>query len=137
MKTLIIFFLVLSASFGFIDQAAAQDTTVKDTTTIVETLPEFPGGEAALIEYLKTNVQYPKKEKRKGIQGTAYVRFVIDKTGKVGNVDIFPGTEGRATEAMKAEAIRVVSEMPDWKPGTQGGKPVSVQYSIPIMFTFK
>ena len=44
MKTLIIFFLVLSASFGFIDQAAAQDTTVKDTTTIVETLPEFPGG---------------------------------------------------------------------------------------------
>ena len=137
MKTLIIFFLVLSASFGFIDEAAAQDTTVKDTTTVVETLPEFPGGEAALIKYLKENVDYPQKEKRKRIQGTAYVRFVIDKTGKVRDVDIFPGTEGRATEAMKAEAIRVVSEMPDWKPGTQGGKPVSVQYSIPIMFTFK
>ncbi|MFY0675438.1 MAG: energy transducer TonB [Bacteroidia bacterium] len=137
MKTPIILFLVFVSSFCFRNVASAQDSTAKDTTTIIETLPEFPGGEAELIAYLIDNVEYPKKEKRKGMQGTAYVRFVIDETGKVRDVDIFPGTEDRATEAMKAEAIRVVSEMPAWKPGTQKGKPVSVQYSIPIMFKFK
>lgn len=121
-----------------LNEAKAQDSLAADSTKFfVEELPKFPGGNEALAEYLMKNVKYPKKERRKNIEGTAYVRFVIDKSGEVRDVEILPGTEDRATEAMKEEAIRVVGQMPNWAPGRQRGKKVHVQYTIPIMFKLR
>ncbi|MGB0432617.1 MAG: energy transducer TonB [Bacteroidia bacterium] len=131
-------YFVLAAFALFTVKLSAQDTAKRDSVVqFVEELPQFPGGELALVEYLKSNVKYPKKEKRKQIEGTAYVSFIIDKSGAVRDVEIFKGTEAKATKAMRKEAVRVVAQMPNWKPGTQRGKPVHVKYSIPIMFRFK
>ncbi|MGB0431135.1 MAG: energy transducer TonB [Bacteroidia bacterium] len=133
MKYAVLFFF----AFSFLGLAAQDSSNTDSIISVVETMPEYPGGQEAMFTFLKDNVKYPKYEKKKKIEGTAYVRFIIEGNGQVGNVDIYPGTEERATKAMREEAIRVVKLMPDWKPGTQQGKPVRVQYAIPIMFTFK
>lgn len=98
---------------------------------IVENMPEFPGGELALRKYIAENVKYPEDAKEKGIQGRAYVSFVIDKEGNVANVKLARGT---GFESIDNEALRVVSLLPKWKPGMQGGKAVNVSYTIPIIF---
>ena len=100
--------------------------------TIVEDMPEFPGGgEAALLKYLGSNINYPPLATQNNIQGTVYITFEIDKTGKVKNARILRGIGGGCDK----EAMRVVLEMPRWKPGRQRNKPVSVQYNLPIRFT--
>lgn len=98
---------------------------------IVENMPEFPGGELALRKYIAENVKYPEDAKEKGIQGRAYVSFVIDKEGNVANVKL---ARGIGFESIDNEALRVVSLLPKWKPGMQGGKVVNVSYTIPIIF---
>jgi TonB family protein len=97
---------------------------------IVETMPEFPGGEEALMKYLAYTVKYPVEASQNRIQGRVAVNFVIDTLGKVQDVKIHRGIH----ELLDAEAIRVVSEMPDWKPGQCKGKNISVHYIIPINF---
>lgn len=104
---------------------------------VVEERPQYPGGETALVDYLKKNIVYPKADKKDGIEGTSYVQFVVRKTGDVTDVRIFPGAEKRATEAMHTEAIRVVNAMPNWIPGRQAGKLVSVRFMLPIKYTLK
>ena len=102
--------------------------------TIVEEMPEFPGGgESALLKYLSGNIKYPPLARENNIQGTVYVTFEIDKSGKVKDVKILRGIGGGCDE----EALRVVSRMPQWKPGKQRGKPVRVQYNLPVRFTLK
>lgn len=98
---------------------------------IVENMPEFPGGELALRKFIAENVKYPEDAKEKGIQGRAYVSFVIDKEGNVANVKL---ARGIGFESIDNEALRVVSLLPKWKPGMQGGKAVNVSYTIPIIF---
>jgi len=98
-----------------------------------ERLPEFPGGEAALMRYLGNNIQYPRKDKRKGIQGTVYVRFVVDRYGKLNN----PRVVKSVSSGLDAECMRVVSRMPQWTPGVQFNRKVSVEYNLPIKFTLK
>lgn len=98
---------------------------------IVENMPEFPGGELALRKYIAENVKYPEDAKEKGIQGRAYVSFVIDKEGNVANVKL---ARGIGFESIDNEALRVVSLLPKWKPGMQRGKAVNVSYTIPIIF---
>jgi protein TonB len=137
MKAAIIFLLITTTSIGLVGQAAAQDSLAEDTMTyFLATLPEFPGGNEAFWEYLMKNVKYPEEERRKKIEGTVHVRFVIDKTGKVKDVEIMPGTEDKATEAMKAEAIRVVSQMPNWTPGTkvENGEKINATMATTIKF---
>jgi len=116
------------------------DLTVIDSVQsaeLVEELPVFPGGQRAMMMYIGENVRYPKKDRRDDKEGVAYIQFVIEKDGSVTNVQVRPGTESKATEAMIEEAIRVISGMPKWKPGTQQGKPVRVKYTIPIQFRLK
>lgn len=100
---------------------------------IVEQMPSFPGGETALFKYLSNNIKYPPIAKDAGIQGTVYVTFVVDKDGKVKDVKVLRSIGGGCDE----EAIRVVKNMPAWSPGKQRGKPVKVQYNLPIRFTLK
>lgn len=96
----------------------------------MENPPTFPGGEAKLLEWVHKNIQYPKVAKNRGDKGRVTVSFVIDKTGKVINGKIERGVSAELDE----EALRVVSIMPNWTPGKQGGKTVRVRYILPITF---
>ena len=102
--------------------------------TIVEEMPEFPGGgEAALLKYLSQNIKYPPLARENNVQGTVYVTFEIDQSGKVKDAKILRGIGGGCDE----EALRVVMNMPQWKPGKQRGKTVRVQYNLPVRFTLR
>lgn len=97
---------------------------------IVEKLPEFPGGEESLFQYIKDNVKYPDKANRKGIEGRVVVNFIIDKDGNVTKPKVLSGIGYGCDE----EALRVVAAMPKWTPGTQRGKPIAVAYNLPVRF---
>lgn len=100
-----------------------------------EQMPEFPGGQQALIDFLRQNVRYPELERDNDVQGTVYVGFVVDKTGKVRDAKVLRGVP--KGPGLETEALRVVRMMPAWKPGMQLGKPVHVQFTIPVKFTLK
>ena len=95
-----------------------------------EVMPEFPGGEQAMMKFVSENVQYPEKAKEKEISGRVLVGFIVEKDGSVNEVKIVRGIGGGCDE----EAVRVVKAMPKWKPGKEKGKPVRVSYMMPIFF---
>lgn len=97
---------------------------------IVEDMPEFPGGEVALRNWLGTHIKYPVIAQENGIQGKVYVTFVVGKDGSITNATIARGVD----PSLDKEALRVVNELPKWKPGKQRGKPVNVSYTVPINF---
>jgi protein TonB len=101
-----------------------------DFFVVVEDMPQYPGGEAAMYKWLGKNIKYPQVAKENGIEGKVYVQFIIDEKGKVRDAKVVRGIGGGCDE----EALRVVKEMPEWKPGKQRGKPVRVQFTIPIHF---
>lgn len=98
--------------------------------TIVEEMPEFPGGMNKLAEYLGKNIKYPQMARESGIQGRVFVQFVVEPDGSVSNVAVMRSLGGGCDE----EAIRVVKSMPKWKAGKQRGKPVRVSYILPVNF---
>lgn len=98
--------------------------------TIVEVMPEFPGGEDALKVYMKKNVVYPPKAQAAGISGMVFVTFVVRPDGSITDAKVLRGIGGGCDE----EAWRVVKSMPNWKPGTQRGVAVPVQYNLPVRF---
>ncbi|MDR2084562.1 MAG: energy transducer TonB [Bacteroidales bacterium] len=100
---------------------------------IVEKQPEFPGGDAARLRYLRDNVKYPQMAKESGIQGTVWLQFVIEPDGSVSNVRVVRGIGGGCDE----EAIRVIKNMPKWSPGEQRGRKVRVQFSMQVKFTLQ
>lgn len=107
------------------------DATDADVYEVVENMPEFPdGGMPGLMKYLSDNIRYPEAAHKAGIQGRVTVQFVVGKDGSIGNVSILRGVNAD----LDAEAIRVISSMPKWKPGTQKGEPVKVKYTVPVMF---
>ena len=114
----------------FVVDVAEEVHVEAEIFTIVEEQPSFPGGEAALMEFLGKNISYPPMAKESGIQGTVFVTFVVEPDGSVSNVKTLRGIGGGCDE----EAIRVVKNMPKWKPGKQRGKPVRVQFNLPIRF---
>lgn len=114
------------------NQTAVFNTPNNDTTiyTVVDELPQFPGGDSAMVAYITNNVHYPKTEKEKGIQGKVFVGFVIEKDGAVSDVEIKRGI----SEECDAEAVRVVKGMPNWEPGKQSGIVVRTAMVLPINF---
>lgn len=120
-----------------IPDVEAEEVAEEPIFTVVEDMPEFPGGQAAMFAFISKEVEYPELEKQNNIEGTAVVSFVIDAKGNVTDVKIFPGTESKATENMRKEAIRVINMMPKWKPGKQRGKPVKVRFTVPIRFKLR
>jgi len=101
-----------------------------DFFVVVEDMPEYPGGEQSMYKWLGKNIKYPQVAKENGIEGKVFVRFIVDQSGKVKDAQVVRGIGGGCDE----EALRVVNLMPDWKPGKQRGKPVKVQFTIPIHF---
>lgn len=122
-----IFFMMFLPAF----QAEAQEKDKKDDVFyVVDELPVFPGGEEALRNWLSENIRYPEEAKADSIQGKVYVTFVINEQGKVTETKLARG----ASPALDKEALRVVKEMPVWKPGKHKGKEVKVSFTVPIDF---
>jgi len=101
--------------------------------TVVESMPEFPGGPAKMMEYIAKNIKYPAMARESGIQGRVFVNFVVEPNGSVSNVKILRGIGGGCDE----EAVRVVEAMPKWTPGRQRGKAVRVSFNLPVRFTLQ
>ena len=100
---------------------------------VVEEMPQFPGGDVALLKYIMEHTQYPEVAKENNIQGKVIVRFCVTSKGGVSQVSILKGVDPE----LDKEAIRVVNTLPTFRPGKQGGKPVPVWYMVPITFTLK
>lgn len=98
---------------------------------IVETMPEFPGGQQALFKYLSENVKYPAIAQENGIQGRVICQFVVNKDGAIVDVEV---VRSGGDPSLDKEAIRVIKSMPKWKPGKQRGKAVRVKYTVPVNF---
>lgn len=97
---------------------------------VVEAQPEFPGGINALFDFIKQNLNYPAICRENNIQGRVIVSFVVDKDGSIMDIEIEKGVH----PLLDAEAIRLISIMPKWKPGEQRGKPVRCKFNVPLTF---
>jgi len=125
---------VSSKTAGEVSTVSQEQTpTENEVFMVVEDMPEYPGGQDALITYLVTNIKYPQEAKEKGITGTVYVQYIVEKDGNITNVKILRGVGGGCDE----EAIRVVSGMPKWTPGKQRGENVRVAFTLPIKFALE
>lgn len=110
--------------------APVEDPEENRIHVVVERMPEFPGGEAAMNQFISRNIRYPVIAQENGIQGRVVVQFVVNTDGKIVDVEVVRGVE----ESLDKEAVRVIKAMPPWNPGRQGGKNVRVKYTLPIRF---
>lgn len=97
---------------------------------VVEEQPSFPGGQGALMAWLRDNIKYPVVAAENGIQGKVIVQFVVGKNGSISNVKVLRSVD----PSLDREAVRVVSSMPNWTPGKQNGTSVNVRYTLPVTF---
>ena len=97
---------------------------------VVEQMPDFPGGQAALMQYLAKNIKYPTIAQENGTQGRVIVQFVVNRDGSIVDAKVVRSVD----PYLDKEALRVINTMPKWKPGMQRGKPVRVKFTVPVMF---
>ena len=112
-------------------EAPVEEEEEEVVFVIVESMPEFPGGQQALFKYLSENVKYPVIAQENGIQGRVICQFVVNKDGSIVDVEV---VRSGGDASLDKEAIRVIKSMPKWKPGKQRGKPVRVKYTVPVNF---
>lgn len=119
----------------YVPPAREEEEEVVETEifTVVESMPEFPGGAEAMMAFIAKNMKYPPMARESGIQGRVFVNFVVEPNGSVSNVKVLRGIGGGCDE----EAIRVVESMPKWTPGRQRGKAVRVSFNLPVRFTLQ
>lgn len=122
--------LAIVPVFQKFDTKKEEDVEENKIFVVVSEMPEFPGGNRALAKYLNDNVKYPAVAAETGVKGKVIVSFVVNKDGSICDVKIMRGVD----LALDQEAIRVVSNMPRWKPGKQGDRTVRVSYRVPINF---
>lgn len=115
------------------DEEPVADPDAGKIFTFVEEQAEFPGGEEARITFLQKNIKYPALARENGIEGRVYVTFVVGPDGSIRDVKVLRGIGGGCDE----EAMRVVKMMPAFKPAKQNGRPVNVQFNMPIVFSLK
>ncbi len=97
---------------------------------VVEVMPQFPGGQIAMLQYLMKNIKYPEQAMKEGIQGRVAVSFIVEKDGSISDVKPVLSVH----PLLNKEAVRVVKSMPKWSPGKHNGKPVRVRFNLPVMF---
>jgi protein TonB len=129
-----------SANAGPVDTTTREvEIIVEEEAPVVEQVfesfaiqekPAFPGGDAALIKYVAENTKYPVLAQENGIEGTVYIRFVVTKTGEVGEAKVMRAVD----PLLEEEALRVVKTLPRWTPGKNNGNPVNVWFIIPVKF---
>ena len=112
-----------------VEDAPAEEV-VDEVFSIVEVMPSFPGGNAEFYEYISKNLKYPKKALKANVEGKVVVRFVVDESGDISDIEILKGIGFDCDE----EAIRVLQSSPDWNPGQQRGRNVKVRVMVPLTF---
>ena len=112
------------------DKKPAVEAKPEEVFRSVEQMPQFPGGEAALMKYLASHINYPPMAAENGIQGRVVVQFVVEKTGNIGEVIIARSVD----KDLDREAARVCKSLPKFTPGRQNGQPVPVWYTLPVVF---
>ena len=112
-------------------EAPVEEEEEEVVFVVVESMPEFPGGQRALFKYLSENVKYPVLAQENGIQGRVICQFVVNKDGSIVDVEV---VRSGGDPSLDKEAIRVIKSMPKWKPGKQRGKAVRVKYTVPVNF---
>lgn len=110
----------------------SQNDSIPDIVTFSEQMPEYPGGQEAMMKFLNEKLNYPSDAREAGVTGRVLLQFVVTDEGKIVKVE---NVRKDVDERLVNEAIRVVSLMPDWKPGRQDGKNVSVKFMLPIVFS--
>ena len=112
-------------------EVIAQEKPVEEKVfDVVEQMPQFPGGDAALFEYLSTHIKYPTIAEENGVQGRVIVTFVVERDGSITDVKVVKSVD----PSLDKEASRVVAGMPKWIPGKQNGSAVRVKYTVPVTF---
>jgi len=129
----LIFFACSSPDTNQVNDENQKSTTVEEEPLfmVVEQMPEFVGGEQAMYKFIGEQLKYPTQAKTEGIGGRVLISFIIEKDGKITNVETMKGIGGGCDE----EAMRVIQNMPNWSPGQQRGENVRVKYRLPIKFT--
>ena len=112
-------------------EAPVEEEEEEVVFVVVESMPEFPGGQQALFKYLSENLKYPVIAQENGIQGRVICQFVVNKDGSIVDVEV---VRSGGDPSLDKEAIRVIKSMPKWKPGKQRGKAVRVKYTVPVNF---
>ncbi len=107
-----------------------EEEEIEEVFMVVEQKPEFPGGDAALMKYFSDNVRYPVVAAENGIQGRVVCQFTIWKDGSVSDIQVVRGVD----KSLDREAIRLIENMPKWKPGKQRGKAVACKFTVPVRF---
>ncbi len=127
------YIVVLVMAFVTICASSVSAQTNSDENSVytkVDKMPEYPGGQVALVKFLSKNIKYPAKYKKDKVNGSVFVSFIIDKTGKVIQAKIVKSLN----EECDKEALRVIAMMPNWIPGEKEGNKVNVQFGLPVNF---
>lgn len=128
MKKLLIFTLLILPLFAI--SQTIYKTANGEVFTKVKQMPQFPGGEEKLYEFLSNNIRYPEKMKKENIEARVIVTFIVNKKGEISDINVV----NTVPDEFAAETKRVIEIMPNWIPGKVKRKPVSVLYTLPIRF---
>ncbi|OKZ42241.1 MAG: hypothetical protein BHV82_03345 [Odoribacter sp. 43_10] len=112
------------------DSSTTASETSETPLEVAEIMPEFPGGTEALLSFIKDNLEYPQKAIDEQTEGRVIIRFVVNSNGEISDPTILKGINKNLDQA----AIDVINKLPRWKPGQQDGQPVSVRFTLPIVF---
>ena len=126
----LLFFLILGFTALTTARAQQTDTPCGKVYQVVEQMPQFPGGQAAMMKFIADSLRYPSVAYENGIEGRVIVKFVVDCKGNIVN----PLVVRSVDPLLDREAIRLVKSMPKWIPGKQNGKPVNVICLVPVIF---
>lgn len=107
-----------------------QEEVTDEIFVVVENQPEFPGGNGAMMKFLSENINYPVIAQENGIQGRVICNFVVERDGSITDVQVVRGVD----PSLDREAMRVIKQMPRWKPGKQRGQAVRVRFTLPVVF---
>lgn len=107
-----------------------EEEVVDEIFVVVEDQPEYPGGNAAMMKFLSDNIRYPVIAQENGIQGRVICNFVVERDGSITDVNVVRGVD----PSLDKEAVRVIEQMPNWKPGRQRGQAVRVRFTLPVVF---
>ena len=112
-------------------EAPVEEEEEEVVFVVVESMPEFPGGQQALFKYLSDNIKYPVIAQENGIQGRVICQFTVNKDGSIVDIEV---VRSGGDPSLDKEAVRVIKTMPKWKPGKQRGKQVRVKFTVPVSF---
>jgi protein TonB len=124
---------VLLSSVSLQAQSAHTETNTTEAESVADQLPEFPGGVMAMMNFVKSNIQYPQRALDAKISGKCQLKFTVQPDGSINEISVLDGMPN--CPECEAEAIRVVKSMPKWNPGKLAGKPVSLFYNLPVSFS--